>query len=218
VVADEVRTLAWRAAEAARNTAGMIKDTVGKVKVGSAMVQKTNAAFLQVTQSVQQATALIGDIAGASREQAQEIVQISSAVVFMGQVVQQAAGNAEEPASLSVEMKHPGPNPAGGGGQVGGAGERPGRTGRLQGAGNAGPFRRCLPRHRPGPLKIAPRTDDPAGGGRIQGALKEFREHSLLGRPGARTVGPQGRPAHQSNVARPRSGWVNGAHQPSSER
>ncbi|MCU0894138.1 MAG: methyl-accepting chemotaxis protein [Rhodospirillales bacterium] len=104
VVADEVRNLAMRAAEAARNTAGLIESTVGKVKDGSGIVTKTNSAFAQVAESVLSATGLIGEIAAASREQAQGIEQISTAVTSMDQVVQQTAASAEESASLSVEM------------------------------------------------------------------------------------------------------------------
>ena len=104
VVADEVRNLAMRAADAARNTAGLIETTVNKVKEGSGMVSKTNTAFSQVADGVQKATAVIGEIAAASREQAQGIAQISTAVASMDKVVQQSAATAEESAALSVEM------------------------------------------------------------------------------------------------------------------
>ena len=104
VVADEVRNLAMRAADAARNTSGLIESTVSKVKDGSGMVVKTNTAFSQVADGVQQASAVIGEIAAASREQAQGIAQISTAVASMDKVVQQAAASAEESAALSVEM------------------------------------------------------------------------------------------------------------------
>jgi methyl-accepting chemotaxis protein len=104
VVADEVRNLAMRAAEAARNTAGLIEGTVNKVKDGSGIVAKTNAAFSQVAESVQKATTVITEITAASREQAQGIAQISTAVASMDKVVQQTAAVAEESASLSVDM------------------------------------------------------------------------------------------------------------------
>jgi methyl-accepting chemotaxis protein len=104
VVAEEVRNLAMRAADAARNSAGLIESTVSKVKDGSGMVAKTNTAFSQVAEGVQKATAVIGEIAAASREQAQGIAQISTAVASMDKVVQQTAASAEESASLSVEM------------------------------------------------------------------------------------------------------------------
>jgi methyl-accepting chemotaxis protein len=85
VVADEVRNLAMRAAEAARNTAGLIEGTVRKVKDGSEMVVKTNSAFSQVADSVLKATNLVGEITAASREQAQGIEQVSTAVASMAQ-------------------------------------------------------------------------------------------------------------------------------------
>ncbi|MBI5581205.1 MAG: hypothetical protein HY895_18810 [Deltaproteobacteria bacterium] len=104
VVADEVRNLAMRSADAARNTAALIEGTVSKVKDGSGIVAKTNSAFSQVADSVQKATGVIGEIAAASRDQAQSIAQISTAVASMDKMVQEAAANAEESAALSVEM------------------------------------------------------------------------------------------------------------------
>ncbi|MCE5244124.1 MAG: methyl-accepting chemotaxis protein, partial [Desulfobacteraceae bacterium] len=77
VVADEVRNLAMRAAEAAKNTAGLIEGTVKKVKDGSEVVGKTNAEFSRVVESSAKMSELIEEIAAASREQAQGIEQIS---------------------------------------------------------------------------------------------------------------------------------------------
>ena len=105
VVADEVRNLAMRSAEAARNTANLIEGTVKKVRDGSGLVDKTNMAFGQVASGVGKINELIGGIAAASRQQAEGIEQISTAVASMDSVVQQTAANAEESASLSEEMR-----------------------------------------------------------------------------------------------------------------
>ncbi|MFH2065608.1 MAG: methyl-accepting chemotaxis protein [Pseudomonadota bacterium] len=104
VVADEVRNLAMRAAEAAKNTANLIEGTVKKVNDGSDLVTRTNEAFAQVAESAKKVGELVGEIAAASKEQAQGIEQVNKAVTEMDKVVQQNAANAEESASASEEM------------------------------------------------------------------------------------------------------------------
>ncbi len=104
VVADEVRNLAMRSAEAAKNTASLIEDTVKKVGFGSTLVHKTADAFGEMSRSVVKVSELVGEIAAASREQAQGIDQINTAVSQMDKVTQQTAANAEESASASEEL------------------------------------------------------------------------------------------------------------------
>jgi methyl-accepting chemotaxis protein len=104
VVADEVRNLAMRAAEAAKNTANLIEGTVKKVKDGSNLVSRTNEAFHQVAGSSAKAADLVAEIAAASKEQAQGIDQINTAVTELDKVTQQNAANAEESASAAEEM------------------------------------------------------------------------------------------------------------------
>jgi methyl-accepting chemotaxis protein len=104
VVANEVRNLAMRAAEAAKNTAGLIEGTVKKVKEGSELVERTNGAFSEVSKSASKVADLVSEIAAASSEQAQGIDQINKAVTEMDKVTQQNAANAEESASASEEM------------------------------------------------------------------------------------------------------------------
>jgi methyl-accepting chemotaxis protein len=104
VVADEVRNLAMRAAQAAKSTAELIEGTVKKVKGGSEIVSRTNTAFIEVARSTTKASELVGEIASASREQAQGIGQVNSAVSEMDKVTQQTAATAEESASASEEL------------------------------------------------------------------------------------------------------------------
>jgi len=104
VVAEEVRNLAKRAADAAKNTSGLIEGTVRKIKDGSNLVVKTNEAFAEVAVSASKVGELVGEIAAASQEQAQGIDQINKAVAEMDKVTQQTAANAEESASASEEM------------------------------------------------------------------------------------------------------------------
>jgi methyl-accepting chemotaxis protein len=104
VVADEVRNLAMRAADAAKNTAGLIEGTVGKVKEGSDLVGRTAEAFGQVAQGTGKVKDLVAEIAAASGEQAQGVDQINKAVTEMNQVTQNTAANAEESASASEQL------------------------------------------------------------------------------------------------------------------
>ena len=104
VVADEVRNLAMRAAEAASETAQLIEGTVKKVDQGGSLVQDTNEAFVQVSESTSKVGELVGEISAASREQAEGIEQINRAVGEMDKVVQQNAAGAEESASSAAEM------------------------------------------------------------------------------------------------------------------
>ncbi|MEW6187257.1 MAG: methyl-accepting chemotaxis protein [Thermodesulfobacteriota bacterium] len=103
-VADEVRNLALRAADAARNTTDLIEKTVTKIKVGSDVVEKTNSAFSKVSSGARKVGEIVGEIQAASQEQAQGIEQINRAVCEMEKIVQRNAANAEESASASEEM------------------------------------------------------------------------------------------------------------------
>jgi hypothetical protein len=104
VVADEVRNLALRAAEAARNTSGLIEGTVKNISQGSVIVAQTNREFAKVSAEAKKVEELVGEIAAASHEQAQGVEQINRAVAEMDKVVQRNAANAEESASSSMEM------------------------------------------------------------------------------------------------------------------
>jgi methyl-accepting chemotaxis protein len=104
VVANEVRNLAMRAAEAAKNTSALIEGTVKKVREGSGLVERTHGAFAEVSKSAAKVADLVSEIAAASSEQAQGIDQINTAVTELDKVTQQNAANAEESASASEEM------------------------------------------------------------------------------------------------------------------
>ncbi len=104
VVADEVRGLAMRSAEAAGNTTGLIETTIQKVKSGSQIVTDTGRMFDEVTEKVSEVSALISQIATASKEQAAGIAQVTEAMGAMDQNVQGVAATAEESASASQEM------------------------------------------------------------------------------------------------------------------
>jgi methyl-accepting chemotaxis protein len=104
VVAEEVRNLAKRAADAARTTAGLIEGTVKKIKAGSQTVAETSGAFSTVSGQTAKVSELVAEIAAASGEQSQGITQVNTAVTDIDKVTQQNAANAEESASAAEEM------------------------------------------------------------------------------------------------------------------
>ena len=104
VVAEEVRNLAMRSAEAAKNTSELIEGTVKKIKDGSELTETTNEAFSKVSESNKKVADLVAEIAAASNEQSKGIEQINIAVSQMDKVTQTNAANAEESASASEEM------------------------------------------------------------------------------------------------------------------
>jgi methyl-accepting chemotaxis protein len=104
VVADEVRNLAMRAAEAAKDTSGLIEGTVKRVDEGSVLVSTTNEAFQKVSESSSKVAELLGEISAASGEQSSGIDQINKAVTEMDKVVQSNAAGSEELSSQSEEL------------------------------------------------------------------------------------------------------------------
>ena len=104
VVAEEVRNLAIRSAEAAQNTAKLINYTIQNINSGTALVDTANSKFGSVADYSSKVADLLGDVAEASKEQAQGIGQITTAMVQMDKVTQGNAAAAEESASAASEM------------------------------------------------------------------------------------------------------------------
>jgi len=104
VVAEEVRNLALRSAEAAKSTSGLIQGTLNQVDQGDDLVSKTYEAFEKVAGSSSKVGSLLKEIDEASKEQSHEIDQVNTAVTEMDKVTQQNASNAEESASASEDM------------------------------------------------------------------------------------------------------------------
>lgn len=104
VVANEVRSLAMRATEAAKNTSHLIEGTVQKIKVGSALVSETNDSFHVVTKSIGKMNTTVSEIAGSAKEQAIAIAQVNSAITQVDNVTQQNSATAGETASASEEL------------------------------------------------------------------------------------------------------------------
>ncbi|MEW6594799.1 MAG: nitrate- and nitrite sensing domain-containing protein [Thermodesulfobacteriota bacterium] len=104
VVANEVRNLAMRAAEAAKNTAQLIEGTVQKVQGGATLVTTTNDSFQEVADNTAKIALLMQELASASREQASGVQQVNLAVTELDTVTQHNAATAEEAASAAEEL------------------------------------------------------------------------------------------------------------------
>jgi len=104
VVADEVRNLAQRSAQAARETAVKIESAITKTSQGVAINAKVAVALDQILVKARQMHELAGEISAASREQADGIDQINSAVVQVDKVIQSNAASAEENAASAEEL------------------------------------------------------------------------------------------------------------------
>ncbi|WP_049221956.1 methyl-accepting chemotaxis protein, partial [Serratia marcescens] len=96
VVAGEVRNLASRSAQAAKEIKVLIDESVSRVKHGSVLVENSGATMQDIVRSVTRVTDIMGEIASASDEQSRGIEQVTQAVTQMDQVTQQNAALVEE--------------------------------------------------------------------------------------------------------------------------
>ncbi len=105
VVAAEVRNLAQRSASAAKEIKALIGDSVVQVEGGSRLVGAAGTTMHEIVGSVQKVSALVAEIAAASREQSQGIGQVTTAISQMDQVVQQNATLVEQATAATESMK-----------------------------------------------------------------------------------------------------------------
>jgi len=104
VVAEEVRALAQRSAQAARETAEKIADSVRKSEHGVKISTKVARHFAEIVAKARQVDTLVAEIATASAEQTQGVEQVNTAVSQMDQVTQSNAASAEESAAAAEEL------------------------------------------------------------------------------------------------------------------
>ncbi|MDH4448694.1 MAG: methyl-accepting chemotaxis protein [Acidovorax sp.] len=106
VVATEVRSLAGRSAEAAKQIKTLISDSVERVGAGSALVDQAGATMAEVVGSIKRVTDLVGEISAASGEQSQGVAQVGEAVTQMDQATQQNAALVEEMAAAASSLNN----------------------------------------------------------------------------------------------------------------
>ncbi|MDZ7260506.1 MAG: Cache 3/Cache 2 fusion domain-containing protein [candidate division KSB1 bacterium] len=104
VVAEEVRNLAMRSAEAAKNTANMIESSVKNADTGVALNQEVIKNLDEINEQIKKVSEVMAEIAAASDQQSQGIDQINTGVDQLNQVTQQTAANSEESASAAQEL------------------------------------------------------------------------------------------------------------------
>ena len=105
VVAGEVRTLASRSAEAAKEIKALITDSVTKVTTGTEQADRAGAAMNEVVASIRRVTDIMGEISAASTEQSQGVAQVGEAVTQMDQATQQNAALVEEMAAAASSLR-----------------------------------------------------------------------------------------------------------------
>lgn len=103
VVAEEVRNLAQRSAEAARNTSQMIQESIRRAENGAQLTAQVNETFIEIVEGTKQVNEILTEISNGSFQQAQGVEQISSAVTSVDQNVQRTAAQAEELAAIARE-------------------------------------------------------------------------------------------------------------------
>jgi methyl-accepting chemotaxis protein len=104
VVAEEVRNLAQRSAEAAKNTSTMIEDSVRRSETGVQIAGRVGQALEEITAATNKVNTLLSEIASAASEQATGVGQINQGVSQLDQVTQQNAGNSQEMAASAQEL------------------------------------------------------------------------------------------------------------------
>jgi len=105
VVAGEVRNLAGRSADAAREIKGLITASVERVEAGNALVNQAGATMTEIVGSIQRVADIVAEITAASEEQSQGVQQVGQAVSQMDNNTQQNAALVEQSAAAAQSLK-----------------------------------------------------------------------------------------------------------------
>ena len=105
VVAGEVRNLAQRSAEAAKEIKGLIATSVERVEQGTALVDRAGVTMQDIVTSIQRVTAIMGEISLASGEQSQGVGEVGQAITQMDQTTQQNAALVEQSAAAADSLQ-----------------------------------------------------------------------------------------------------------------
>ena len=104
VVAEEVRNLAVRSADAAKETTRLIEGSIHKTEAGTRLADTTAEALDHILDSVEKAARLVGEIALSSDQQTAAISQVNSGIKQMSQIVQTNSATSEEAAAAAEEL------------------------------------------------------------------------------------------------------------------
>jgi methyl-accepting chemotaxis protein len=104
VVAAEVRNLAQRSADAAREIKGLIQDSVSKIESGTELVNESGSRLAEIVDSVEKVSTIMRDLNEAANEQTSGIEQVNTAVSQMDQMTQQNAALVEETSAAAEAM------------------------------------------------------------------------------------------------------------------
>ncbi|WP_422016581.1 methyl-accepting chemotaxis protein [Roseateles sp.] len=105
VVAGEVRTLAQRSAEAAKEIKSLIGTSVERVALGTAQVDKAGATMTEIVNAIRRVSDIVAEISSASSEQAAGVGQVGDAITQMDKVTQQNAALVEEGAAAAMSLR-----------------------------------------------------------------------------------------------------------------
>jgi methyl-accepting chemotaxis protein len=105
VVAGEVRSLAQRSAEAAREIKGLIGTSVERVEQGSALVDRAGVTMQEIVDSIRRVSDIVGEISTASQQQSTGVAQVGEAVTKMDQTTQQNAALVEQSAAAAEGLR-----------------------------------------------------------------------------------------------------------------
>ena len=105
VVAGEVRTLAQRSAQAAKEIKDLITTSVERVGQGTALADKAGTTMEEIVQAIQRVISIMSEIASASSEQSDGVAAVGNAVSQLDQVTQQNAALVEESAAAAASLK-----------------------------------------------------------------------------------------------------------------